>query len=130
MKTRAPNRLKWLLLLLVLATLAFAPAHGQTVFNNLHNFNPMLNDGANPANGMVLAGNMLYGTTGNGSNFGSGTIFKVAADRTPSLVQPALWTPVLRSPLVVDELYMPTKPATGPRMYYELPTHPDQSNHE
>lgn len=46
----------------------------------LHSFNG--NDGANPAAGLVLSGNSLYGTTEYGSNnaCGSGTIFRIFTD--------------------------------------------------
>jgi uncharacterized repeat protein (TIGR03803 family) len=46
-------------------------------FMVLHHFSSSTSDGASPAGGMVLAGNVLYGTTsGGGANF-DGTIFKI-----------------------------------------------------
>jgi len=55
-------------------------------FTTLHNFNTFSNtfsdgevnsDGADPQAGLVLSGNTLYGTTSEGGNGGSGTIFSV-----------------------------------------------------
>jgi len=57
-----------------------------TGFTNLHNFSDTYShgstndDGANPAVGLVLAGNVLYGTASYGGRFGSGTVFKLNAD--------------------------------------------------
>lgn len=50
-------------------------------FATLHSFSAPVNstndDGANPASGLVLLGNTLYGATGRGGHLGSGTIFSV-----------------------------------------------------
>lgn len=52
----------------------------------LHRFNPLNNgrnlDGANPVTGLVLAGNVLCGTTLNGGLQGAGTAFYVSLDGT------------------------------------------------
>jgi uncharacterized repeat protein (TIGR03803 family) len=56
-------------------------------FTNLHTFSfsglqssSTNSDGANPAAGLVLSGNVLYGTTENGGFFGDGTIFRINTD--------------------------------------------------
>jgi uncharacterized repeat protein (TIGR03803 family) len=52
----------------------------------LHRFNPLSNglnlDGANPAAGLALSGNLLCGTTLNGGLQGAGTAFYVSLDGT------------------------------------------------
>jgi uncharacterized repeat protein (TIGR03803 family) len=52
-------------------------------FTILHSFSPISggnSDGAFPGNGLVLSGNVLYGTTANGGSSGSGTVFAVNTD--------------------------------------------------
>lgn len=51
-----------------------------TGFTALHQFNGR--DGANPAAGLVLLSNTLYGTTSVGVSFSKGTIFQVNTDGT------------------------------------------------
>ena len=60
-------------------------------FTNLHSFDALQNnqqfistnhDGANPQGGLVLSGNMLFGTTAGGGVNGSGTIFCVTTNGT------------------------------------------------
>src|SRR5215472_1864463 len=60
-----------------------------TGFTNLHTFTalsadpPYTNsDGANPAAGLILSGNTLFGTTTGGGSSGSGTIFAMSTDGT------------------------------------------------
>jgi uncharacterized repeat protein (TIGR03803 family) len=52
----------------------------------LHRFNPLTNslnfDGANPAAGLVLLGNVLWGTTLNGGVQGAGTAYNLSLDGT------------------------------------------------
>jgi uncharacterized repeat protein (TIGR03803 family) len=62
-------------------------ADGTGGFTNLHSFPassssfPHSNsDGANPAAGLVLSGNTLYGTTRNGGAWGNGTVFAIHTD--------------------------------------------------
>jgi uncharacterized repeat protein (TIGR03803 family) len=50
-----------------------------TGFTNLHNFTGG-NDGDGPVGGLILSGNILYGTAELGGNSGNGTIFKVNTD--------------------------------------------------
>lgn len=57
-----------------------------TAFTNLHSFTatppypqPQINrDGANPSGGLVLLGNILYGTAASGGCLGNGTLFTIA----------------------------------------------------
>jgi uncharacterized repeat protein (TIGR03803 family) len=55
-------------------------------FTVLHAFAPMTNgtnaDGGHPSAGLVLSGNMLYGTTYQGSTLGWGTVFTVSTNGT------------------------------------------------
>jgi uncharacterized repeat protein (TIGR03803 family) len=56
-----------------------------TGFTNLHNFNSSGSEGAEPHAGLVLSGNILYGTTEFGGSYayggvGYGTVFKINAD--------------------------------------------------
>src|SRR5882724_8071166 len=52
-----------------------------TGFTNLHNFNPNT-DGNFPYRRLILSGNTLYGTTGQGGGSGNGTLFKINTDGT------------------------------------------------
>jgi uncharacterized repeat protein (TIGR03803 family) len=57
-------------------------------FTTLHSFTPAdfppyeNSDGANPCAGLILSGNILYGTACNGGSSGVGTVFKVNTDGT------------------------------------------------
>jgi uncharacterized repeat protein (TIGR03803 family) len=63
-----------------------------TGFANLHNFTAPIDvggtdyatnsDGALPMAGLILSGNILYGTAYFGGSFGSGTVFKLNTDGT------------------------------------------------
>jgi uncharacterized repeat protein (TIGR03803 family) len=57
-----------------------------TGFTTLHSFAALSNstnaEGVNPLAGLVLSGNTLYGTAGNGGTSGKGTVFKVNTDGT------------------------------------------------
>ena len=59
-----------------------------TGFTNLHNFTATVgylstnSDGAHPVAGLVLSGNILYGTAEKGGSSGKGTVFKVNTDGT------------------------------------------------
>ena len=63
-------------------------ADGTGGFTNLHNFTATLgplftnSDGAGPVAGLVLSGNLLYGTARNGGVSSNGTVFAVHADGT------------------------------------------------
>jgi uncharacterized repeat protein (TIGR03803 family) len=50
-----------------------------TGFTTLHNFAGP-GDGANPQAGLILSGNILYGTATGGGSAGSGTVFKLNTD--------------------------------------------------
>jgi uncharacterized repeat protein (TIGR03803 family) len=50
-----------------------------TGFTNLHSFTALANDAANPAGGLVLSGNTLFGTTV-ASPVGAGVVFALGAD--------------------------------------------------
>ena len=52
-----------------------------TGFRNLHTFTAG-SDGANPAAGLILSGDMLYGAAKRGGSSGSGTVFSVNTDAT------------------------------------------------
>jgi len=52
-----------------------------TGFTNLHSFTGT-NDGTGPEAGLVLSGNILYGTTVGGGSSGDGTVFRVNTDGT------------------------------------------------
>jgi uncharacterized repeat protein (TIGR03803 family) len=51
-----------------------------TGFATLHNFAGYPSDGAGPQAGLVLSGNMLYGTASAGGNSDNGTVFKLGTD--------------------------------------------------
>src|SRR5207302_352436 len=59
-----------------------------TGFTNLHNL-IFSSDGANPAAGLILSGNSVYGTAYNGG-FGYGTIFSLSLGTTVSVAAPTL----------------------------------------
>jgi len=59
----------------------FAVSTNGTGFTTLHSFN-YSSDGAYPQAGLFLAGNTLYGTTGQGGTNGSGTAFAVYTNGT------------------------------------------------
>jgi len=105
-------------------------------------------DGANPAAGLILSGNTVYGTARNGGSSGKGTVFSLslppppqlalvrsAADviltwptnaagfalqSTPNLVSPAVWSPVSPGPVVVHGQNAVTNPVSGTRQFYRL----------
>src|ERR1035437_738706 len=64
----------------------FAVNTNGTGFTNLHSFTALSNyansDGANPAAGLILSNNTLYGTAVYGGSSGSGTAFKVNTNGT------------------------------------------------
>ena len=64
----------------------FAVNTDGTGFTNLHNFTALTSntnsDGAGPYAGLVLSGNMLYGTAAGGGSSGAGTVFALNTDGT------------------------------------------------
>jgi uncharacterized repeat protein (TIGR03803 family) len=88
MKTKNPSWHRLLILMTGFALILAGQAAAQT-FTNLHNFSALdpatqttNTDGANPYAGLVLSGNILYGTAQSGGTNGSGTLFKVKTDGT------------------------------------------------
>jgi uncharacterized repeat protein (TIGR03803 family) len=79
----------------------FAVNTDGTGFTNIYSFTaptgpstssfPTNSDGANPAGGLTLSGNFLYGTAGSGGTLGHGTVFSISL-------------PVLRPPLTITPL--------------------------
>ncbi|MGO8763625.1 MAG: choice-of-anchor tandem repeat GloVer-containing protein [Limisphaerales bacterium] len=75
-----------LLVSFCLATNAF----GATIFTNFYNFSPLIEtnvsgvdtnmDGAQAEAGLIISGDILYGTTSAGGTNGTGTIFKINTD--------------------------------------------------
>ena len=59
----------------------FAVNINGTGYTNLYSFTGG-SDGSNPRAGLVLAGNTLYGTTGNGGTNGNGAIFSMTTNGT------------------------------------------------
>jgi uncharacterized repeat protein (TIGR03803 family) len=65
----------------------FAVHTNGTGFTNLHSFTAVSgsganSDGANPQAGLILSGNILYGTAGYGGSSGDGTVFALNTDGT------------------------------------------------
>src|ERR1035437_672351 len=59
----------------------FAVNTDDTGFTNLHSFSGG-SDGVNPYAGLILSGNILYGTAGYGGSSGAGTVFAVQTNGT------------------------------------------------
>jgi uncharacterized repeat protein (TIGR03803 family) len=59
----------------------FAVTTNGTGFTNLHNFTGS-GDGDNPYAGLIVSGNTLFGTAGNGGTNGDGTLFAVTTNGT------------------------------------------------
>ena len=125
-----------------------------TGFTNLYSFTaltgsyPFTNsDGASPF-GLILSGNTLYGTAGEGGRSGSGTVFSLtlpppppltiiplgadviltwptnaaglALQSTTNLLSPTVWTSVSTQPVVVNGQNTVTNPITGSEQFYRL----------
>jgi uncharacterized repeat protein (TIGR03803 family) len=124
-------------------------------FTNLHNFsaspagrNTSLGD--EPICGLILSGNTLYGTTGEGGDH-AGTVFSIsfppqlsilasggnvvlewptnfagfdysgyALQSITNLLSPALWTAVVPGPVVANGQFTETNPLSGPQQFYRL----------
>ncbi len=131
----------------LVAGLGLIPAGRVTAqtFTNLHNFTGG-GDGASPAAGLVLSGNTLYGTAGDGGTNGSGMIFSVALP-TPKLTinfsggnvviayptnllnftlqsttnLDPVWSPVPLSPVIINGQNVVTNPISGaPQPFFRL----------
>jgi uncharacterized repeat protein (TIGR03803 family) len=128
-----------------------------TGFTNLYNFTaptgplpfPTNSDGANPAGGLTLSGNALYGTAGGGGIGGNGTVFSISLPVVPALLtvtplaqsvilkwpsnatgytlqsttnfgSSAVWTTNLPAPVVVNGQNTVTNPITGTQQFFRL----------
>jgi uncharacterized repeat protein (TIGR03803 family) len=102
-------------------------------------------DGAIPRSGLILSGNMLYGTASNGGNSG-GTLFSIfilpqltimlsgtnviltwptnangfILQSATNLFPPAVWNTNLPSPVVVNGQNTVTNPISGAQQFYRL----------
>jgi uncharacterized repeat protein (TIGR03803 family) len=79
------SRVQYLLLVSAfIAGLGFMPTGRLTAqsFKTLHSFSGNPSDGAEPSAGLILSGNILYGTTFEGGNANWGTVFAVNTDGT------------------------------------------------
>jgi uncharacterized repeat protein (TIGR03803 family) len=136
---------------------AFALNTDGTGFTNLHSFmaggydyqsNFTNSDGAWPNAGLLLSGNILYGTTVSGGSSGYGTVFRISLPVTPpqlairpsganvTLTWPtnavafalqsttnlssATWTTNLSAPVVVDGQYTVTNPIPATQQFFRL----------
>jgi uncharacterized repeat protein (TIGR03803 family) len=76
------RNLRWLVLSGWLGLWPGCPGTAQSIVT-LHSFTPLgetNRDGALPLGGLVLASNLLYGTTGEGGSGGNGVVFSVSSD--------------------------------------------------
>ncbi len=124
----------------------FAVNTDGTGFTTLHSFSATNSDGA-PSVGLLLSGNILYGTTGSGGNFGQGTVFSVSLlppqlgisqfaskviltwptyapgvtlQSSTNLAGQAVWNNVSPAPVLVNGQNTVTNPNSGPLLFYRL----------
>ncbi len=125
---------------------AFAILHSFTAASG--SFPATNGDGYGPQAGLVLVGNILYGTAGNGGSSGYGTLFSVALPPPPALsinrsgaevivswpgnsagfflqsttdmVPPGVWTTVSPDPIVVNGKNTVVHPISGAQDLYRL----------
>jgi uncharacterized repeat protein (TIGR03803 family) len=125
----------------------FAMNMDGTGFTNLYNFTDATNGGAQPMAGVVISGNMLYGTTIAGGPSGDGIVFSFSLpvnqpnlsaspngtniilswpassafvlQSTASLVAPA-WSPIRATPAIVNGLNTVTDAISGTQKFYRL----------
>ena len=122
-----------------------------TGFTNLYSFTALSSgtngDGANPSGGLLLSGNILYGTAQNGGNAGNGTVFSLALlppqvaiiasgtnvivtwptpdagvslQSANNLAPPVVWNTNLPSPVIVNGQNAVTNPITGSQQFFRL----------
>jgi uncharacterized repeat protein (TIGR03803 family) len=121
-----------------------------TGYITLHNFAGYAGDGAFPAAGLKLSGNILYGTAESGGSSDYGTVFSVSLvptsqpqltispygtnvvitwpvsdtvftlQYTPNLNPPTVWNNVSLMPTVVNGENAVTNSITGSQMFYRL----------
>ena len=130
----------------------FAVNTNGTSFTNLHTFTALVSgtnsDGANPLGGLILLGNILYGTAYAGGSSGLGTVFSLSLPPPPqlavirsganviltwptnalgftlqstlNLVSPAVWITNSPAPVVADGQNTVTNPVSGAKKFYRL----------
>jgi len=132
----------------------FAVNADGTGFKTLHSFttpsgsSPSTNtDGAGPIAGLILAGNILFGTASRGGNFGNGTVFSLSLpppqltitrsvenvvltwpsnaaeftlQSTTKLASPALWSAVSPGPVLANGQNTVTNPVSGTQNFFRL----------
>ena len=75
------NSSTWLAAVAVLLLLLPTTVHAQP-YTTIVNFGSVANDGMGPEAGLTLAGSTFYGTTVEGGNFGSGSVFAIHTNGT------------------------------------------------
>ncbi len=125
----------------------FAVHTDGTGFTNLYNFTGG-SDGAEPAAGLILSGNTLYGTAEFGGSSGNGTVFSLSLLAPPqltitpsgdnvvltwptnaagftlefaiNLVSPTVWNTNSTAPAIINGQYTVTNPITGALRFFRL----------
>jgi uncharacterized repeat protein (TIGR03803 family) len=127
----------------------FTTLHGFTIPNPPY-YPPFNRDGIYPFTGLILSGNILYGTTTQGGSSAGGTVFSISLlpqlninlsgtnvilswptnvagfDYSGFTLQsttnlfPAAWNTNSPPPVVVNGRYTVTNPISGTQMYYQL----------
>lgn len=125
---------------------AFFPLYN---FSQISTFNTPNSDGAYPVGGLVLSGNIVYGTAGTGGPSGYGSVFSVTVPASPpelaisrpgtdviltwstnitgftlqsttNLASPSFWNTVSPGPTVVNGQNTVTNPISGTQQFYRL----------
>jgi uncharacterized repeat protein (TIGR03803 family) len=123
-------------------------------FTNLYSFTSLSgninSDGANPTAGLILSGNILFGTATYGGGSGYGTVFSLSLtlpsaprltmtpsgtnviltwptnatsfslESTTNLDSLAIWTTVLPAPVIANGQCILTNPISGSQMFFRL----------
>jgi len=123
----------------------FKTMHGFTATTGTFSVN---SDGANPLAGLVMSGNVLYGTASAGGRYGDGTLFSLTVPLPPqltivasmpnviltwptnftgftlqsttNLLSPSVWAPVSPPPVVFNGQYWVTNAISGWQQFYRL----------
>jgi uncharacterized repeat protein (TIGR03803 family) len=127
----------------------FALKTNGNAFTTLHSFTGTNGDGLAPQGALIIADNVLYGTTTRGGDWGSGTIFSISLPVAPlqlsiisaganvvltwptsspgfslqsttNLGPLAIWTTSLPAPSVVNGQNMLTNPISDPQQFFRL----------
>ena len=138
---------KLLLVPALIAVLNLIPPGRVTAqtFTTLHSFTG--SDGANPAAGLILTNNTLYGTASGGGSSGYGTVFSLSLPRpqltlipsgpyviltwptnyvgfnlqsTTNLSASAIWTTVTPGPVTIGEQNIVINTKSGTQQFYRL----------